>query len=538
MLDTIIRNGRIVDGSGNPWFKGDIGITSGVIVQVGKVAEEARQIIDAVGQVVSPGFIDGHCHSDLMILNYPQSEIKLNQGVTTEVIGNCGLAPAPLQAPHEAALQAYVKPILGMIPDWSWNSVSSYIKRLVQTRPSENLSTYIAHGALRIAVMGFERRAATQAEMAEMMALLEEGMNAGAIGLSIGLLYAPGSYSSAEEIAQLCTVLPRYGGLLSTHIRGEGSSLIASVNEVIWIARKAGVPLHVSHLKAAGKRNWGLVTQAMETIADARAQGMDVTCDVYPYAASSTMLATVLPPWTLEGGMEAAIARFREPLLRSRIAEELRAEQEDWDNLVFSTGWDNVVLSSAATEANRKLEGRSIAAICEERGVEPAECVMDLLTEENGNVSIVYFLMSNEDVSQVVAWDYSLVASDSLHCDTGKPHPRLYGTFPRLFAHYVRERGLLSLEQAVRKVTSFPVQRFRLGKRGLLVPGYAADITVFDPEKIEDRATYLEPKLCSTGISHVLVNGVTTINNGVHTQARAGVYLSSTSCCEHSSHFK
>lgn len=538
MLDTVIRNGRIVDGSGNPWFKGDIGITSGVIVQVGMVAEEARQIIDAAGQVVSPGFIDGHCHSDLMILNYPQSEIKLNQGVTTEVIGNCGLAPAPLQAPHEAALQAYVKPILGTTSDWSWNSVSSYIKRLEQMRPSENISTYVAHGALRIAVMGFERRAATQAEIAEMMALLEEGMSAGAIGLSIGLLYAPGSYSSAEEIAQLCTVLPRYGGLLSTHIRGEGSSLIASVNEVIWIARKAGVPLHVSHLKAAGKRNWGLVTQAMETIADARAEGIDVTCDVYPYAASSTMLATVLPPWTLEGGMESAIARFREPLLRNRIAEELSAEHEEWDNLVCSTGWDNVVLSSTATEANRKLEGRSIAAISEERGVEPAECVMDLLTEENGDISIVYFLMSDEDVSQVVAWDYSLVASDSLHCDTGKPHPRLYGTFPRLFAHYVRERGLLSLEQAVRKVTSFPVQRFRLGKRGLLVPGYAADITVFDPDKIEDRATYLEPKLCSMGISHVLVSGVATINNGVHTQARAGTYLPSTSCCEHGSQYK
>ncbi|WP_372663359.1 amidohydrolase family protein [Cohnella sp.] len=536
MLDTVIKNGKIVDGSGNPWFYGDVGIASGVIVRVGAVNEEARQIIDAAGQVVSPGFIDGHCHSDLMILNYPQSEIKLNQGVTTEVIGNCGLAPAPLHSPHEAALQAYVKPILGTTPDWSWNSVSGYIRRLEQTRPSENLSTYVAHGALRIAVMGFERRAATHEEIEEMKALLAEGMSAGAIGLSIGLLYAPGSYSSAEEIAQLCTVLPRYGGLLSTHIRGEGSSLIASVKEVIWIAREAGVPLHVSHLKAAGKRNWGLVTQAMETIAEARAQGMDVTCDVYPYAASSTMLATVLPPWTLEGGMDTAIARFREPLLRKRIAEELIQEQDDWDNLVCSTGWNNVVLSSVATKGNKTLEGRSIAAISEERGVEPAACVMDLLTEESGDVSIVYFLMSDDDVSQVVAWDYSLVVSDSLHCDTGKPHPRLYGTFPRLFAHYVRERKLLSLEQAVRKVTSFPVQRFRLGKRGLLVPGYAADITVFDPDNIQDRATYLEPKLTPTGVSHVLVGGVATMNKGVHTQARAGAYLPASSCCGHGSH--
>jgi N-acyl-D-amino-acid deacylase len=533
MLDLILKNGKIVDGSGNPWYYGDIGVKDGKIVCIGSVDQEAHQVIDVRRQVISPGFIDGHCHSDLMILNYPHSGIKLSQGVTTEVIGNCGLAPAPLTERHGQSLKNYVHPILGDTRDWSWNTVEQYIGTVVRSRPSGNISTYAAHGALRIAAMGFEKRPATAAEIGRMKALLEESLQAGAIGLSIGLLYAPGSYASKEEIAEFCTVLPKYGGLLSTHIRGEGNHLVASVKEVIWIAEKAGVPLHVSHLKVAGRRNWGSVEAAMEAIADARARGLDVTCDVYPYAASSTMLTTVLPPWTLEGGIDRMLERFRDASIRAKIAEELGHEQEEWDNLVCSTGWDNVVVASVTTAANRKLEGRSIAEIGEERGVEPAECVMDLLLEEGGNVSIVYFLMSDADVRQVVAWDKSLIASDSLHCDTGKPHPRLYGTFPRVFAKYVRTEKVLSLEQAVRKVTSFPAQRFKLGKRGLLVPGYSADLTVFDPDTIQDHATYREPKREPAGISRVIVNGVVTMENGIHTEAREGSFIASRPCCSH-----
>jgi N-acyl-D-amino-acid deacylase len=531
MLDTVIKNGKIVDGSGNPWFYGDVGIQSGIIVRVGSVNEEAHEVIDAGKRVISPGFIDGHCHSDLMILNYPNSEIKISQGVTTEVVGNCGLAPAPFHGVNGQLLKDYVKPILGNTPDWSWSSVDEYIKTVVQARPSENISTYIAHGALRIAVMGFANREATSQEIGRMRTMLEEGMQAGAIGLSIGLLYAPGSYSTKEELAELCSVLPKYNGLLSTHIRGEGNNLVASVKEVIWIADQAGIALHVSHLKAAGKRNWGTVVEAMEAISDARARGMDVTCDVYPYAASSTMLTTLLPPWTLEGGLGSTIERFREPLLRAKIVEELSHEQSEWDNLVCSTGWNNVVVSAVATEANRALEGLSLAEISQARGIHPAECAMDLLTEEGGNVAIVYFLMSEEDVKQVIAWDYSLIASDSLHCDTGKPHPRLYGSFPRVFAKYVRDDKLLSLEQAVRKVTSYPVQRFKLGKRGLLVPGYAADITVFDPATIQDNATYRDPKLLPGGISHVFVKGALTMMNGTHTKAREGIFIAAHTCC-------
>ncbi|RTE05612.1 N-acyl-D-amino-acid deacylase family protein [Paenibacillus whitsoniae] len=534
MLDLLLKNGRIVDGTGNPWFAGDVGIKNNQIVAVGHLHDEAAKTIDVQRQVIAPGFIDGHCHSDLMIFDHPHSEIKMRQGVTAEVVGNCGLAPAPFVPAQAELLQSYVQPVLGRTSwPWPWESVGDYMEALSASRPSEHMATYVAHGALRIAVMGFANRAATPAELARMKELLAEGMKAGAIGLSIGLLYAPGSYTTKEEIAELCSVLPPYHGLLSTHIRGEGNNLLPSVAEVIWIAEQAGVSLHISHLKAAGKRNWGQIEDALSLIEDARAKGMDVTCDVYPYNAGSTTLTTILPPWVLEGGIAAALEVMRDPALRARIRKELGEEQKEWDNLVCSTGWQSVIVSATHTEANRHLEGMHLAEISELRGQHPADCMMDLLLEEEGRISIVYFHMSHNDVNQVVAYDKSLIASDSLTCDTGKPHPRLYGTFPRVFATYVREQRILTLEQAVRKVSSFPVQRFKLGKRGLLVPGYIADIAVFDPNTIQDHATFENPRQYPSGISHVVVNGALTLENGTHTHAREGSLIRAQHCCHH-----
>ncbi|WP_127579397.1 N-acyl-D-amino-acid deacylase family protein [Paenibacillus koleovorans] len=539
MFDLLLRNGRIVDGTGNPWLFGDVAVKDGRIAAVGRVEGEAQQVLDVSGQVIAPGFIDGHCHSDLMILDHPLSEIKMQQGVTTEVVGNCGLAPAPYTRMTRELLQSYVQPVIGQTKwEWPWESVEQYMDTVARSSPSENIATYVAHGALRISVMGFANRPATTAEVARMKELLEEGLRAGAIGLSIGLLYAPGSYTTREELAELCSVLPKYGGLLSTHIRGEGNNLLPSVREVIWIAERAGVSLHVSHLKAAGKRNWGQVLDAIELIEDGRARGMDITCDVYPYNAGSTTLTTVLPPWALEGGIDGALELFRDTAARERIREELGQEQMSWDNLVCSTGWESVIISAVQTEANRGLEGMHLAEISELRGQHPVDCMLDLLLEENGRISIVFFHMADDDVKQVIGYEKALIASDSLTCDTGKPHPRLYGTFPRVFAKYVRELKVLSLEQAVRKVTSFPVQRFKLGKRGLLVPGYIADITVFDPHTIQDLATFEEPRQYPEGISHVLVNGKLTLTEKRHTQAREGMLIraqhSSCSCHSHS----
>ncbi|MGA5691625.1 N-acyl-D-amino-acid deacylase family protein [Cytobacillus pseudoceanisediminis] len=512
MLDTIIKNGRIVDGTGNPWFFGSVGIKEGVITHIGSVDVDSKEIIDAKGQIVAPGFIDGHSHSDLLVLNNPQIDIKLQQGVTTEVVGNCGLAPAPFVNKYGKLLKEYVEPVIGDTQwEWTWETVEEYMSALDRANISENVSTYVAHGAVRIAVMGFENRPATREELDEMKYILEEGMKAGAIGLSIGLLYSPGRYATKEELAELCSILPKYNGILSTHIRGEGNNLTPSIKEVIWIAEKSGISLHISHLKAAGKRNWGGVIEALNIIEEARSRGMDITCDVYPYDAGSTSLTTLLPPWALEGGVPACLGRIRNTSLRNKIKNEISEEQEDWDNLVVSTGWDNVIISSITK--NIQFEGMSILEISQLIGENPIDTALDLLLEEDGNISIVYYHMSSNDVEQVIKWDHSLIISDSLGCQTGKPHPRTFGTFPRLFAKYVRQNRTLSLEQAIRKVTSFPVQRFKLGKRGLLVPGYWGDITIFNHETISDCATYEQPVQYPEGISYVFVKGVKTIDH-------------------------
>ncbi|MCA1730260.1 MAG: D-aminoacylase [Actinobacteria bacterium] len=523
MLDLILKNGRIVDGTGNPWFFGDVGIKDDVVVEVGRVNQSSRDTVDLRGQVISPGFIDGHCHSDLMVLDDPLSEIKLQQGVTTEVLGNCGMTPAPFTERNLNLLRSYVEPVLGRTErKWSWETVESYVDSLLEVKPSGNVATYVGHGSLRIAVMGFENRPASADELNRMKRLLEEGLQAGAIGLSLGLMYAPASYTSREELAELCSVLPRYDGLLATHIRGEGNSLIPSIEEVIWIAETCGVSLQVSHLKAAGRSNWGNVTTAMELIEDARSRGLDVTCDVYPYTAGSTTLTSLLPPWVMEGGASRALERLKDPSSRKRIKEELGHEHDGWDNLLASTGWESVYISSLSKGNGANLEGKHIAEISESRGVEPADCMMDMLLEQDGKVSIVFFHMAGADVDQVVRWERSLIASDSLHDQAEKPHPRLYGTFPHVLAKYVREDRVLTLEEAIRKMTSFPARRFRLGMRGLVAPGYAADLVVFDPETISDRATYNDPKRFPEGISCVLVNGEIVVESGVHRGVRAG----------------
>jgi N-acyl-D-amino-acid deacylase len=523
MLDLVLKNGRIVDGTGNPWFFGNVGIKGDMIVDVGMVSQEGLETIDVRDQVISPGFIDGHCHSDLMILDNPRSEIKLQQGVTSEVLGNCGMTPAPFAPQNLELLRSYVEPVLGKTErDWSWATVGQYVDSLREARPSENVGTYVGHGTLRIAVMGFEDRPASTGELGQMKGLLEESLQAGAIGLSLGLMYAPGSYTPGEELAQLCSVLPNYDGLLATHIRGEGSSLIPSITEVIWIAERCGCPLQISHLKAAGTGNWGSVTEAMVLVEEARSRGLDVTCDVYPYTAGSTSLTTLLPPWALEGGISRTLERLQSRISRERIKEELGYEHDGWDNLMPSTGWDSAYISSLSKGDDADLEGKNIEEISQSRGAEPADCMMDLLLEQGGKVSMVFFHMAETDVQQVLSWDRSLIASDSLHDQAGKPHPRLYGTFPRVLARYVRERKLLTLEEAIRKMTSFPARRFRLGKRGLIAPGYAADIVVFDPNEISDKATYDDPKRFPEGISHVLVNGTQAIVSGVHRGARAG----------------
>jgi N-acyl-D-amino-acid deacylase len=526
VLDLVLKNGRVVDGTGNPWFFADVGVKDGVVVEVGKPRAKARETLDVGGRVVSPGFVDGHCHSDLMLFEDPESRVKLAQGVTTEVVGNCGMTPAPFSRENLEPLAKYIEPVLGTTgQEWTWHTVGRYVQGLRAARPSENVATFVGHGTLRIAEMGFEDRPASDEEFGRMKGALREALEAGAVGLSLGLMYTPGSYARREELVGLCSVLPEYDGLLATHIRGEGRTLVPSIQEVVRIAEESGCALQISHLKAAGRGNWGSVGRAMELVEEARARGVDVACDVYPYTAGSTSMMTLLPPWALEGGVSRALERLRDPADRRRIRDEVQREGEDWDNLLASTGWESVYVSSLGGGGNPELEGRNLAQIAESRGEDPAGCMMDLLLEQEGQVSMIFFHMAEDDVDGVIGWEHSLVASDSLHFQSESPHPRSYGTFPRVLAEYVRERRLLTLEGAVRKVTSFPARRFRLGMRGMVVPGYAADLVVFDPATVSDRATYEEPKRPPEGIHLVLVGGEKTFGDGAHLGARNGVVL-------------
>ncbi|MFY9177470.1 MAG: D-aminoacylase [Caldicoprobacterales bacterium] len=527
MLDIVIKDGKIVNGTGNPWYYGDVGIKDGLIVSIGKIEVQAKEVLDASGKIVTPGFIDVHSHSDLKILQDPLGEIKLQQGVTTEIFGNCGFSPAPLNNSTAELLKSYSQPVMGELNrPWSWNSFKEYMDVLSQGTYSHNIGTYVGNGALRIAIKGFDSSPLTKKELNDVKALLADAMEAGALGLSLGLMYAPENYYSIQELVDICSILSQYNGLLVAHIRGEGNSLISSIEEVIYIAQENGIPLHISHFKAAGRNNWDhKVDKAMDLIESARARGVDVTCDVYPYNAGSTSLWTLLPPWVLEGGVESGLDHIKNPRTRQAIYDELSSQATSWDNLIYSTGWGNVVISSVASRQNQKLVGKNVDQISQERGRHPIDCVFDLLLEEKGKISIVFFHTSEEDVKKILVWDKSLVVSDSLFSAGGVPHPRLYGTFPRLFAKYVRHEKLITLEEAVRKVTSFPAQRLNLNKIGVLDIGYIADIVVFDMEEIEDRATYLNPRQYPKGINWVIVNGRKVMEEGRHLGVKSGRVL-------------
>ena len=379
MLDILIKDGLIVDGTGSLPWNGDIGIADGRIVSLDRKSystsgeapgsnnahraigtgevQESEIVINAAGKVVAPGFIDMHCHSDISVLNDPSGEIKLRQGVTTEIFGNCGFSAAPFSSEFQKDFLTYSEPVLGLLKEqFSWKTYGEYLDRLGEIRIGHNIGGFVGNGALRIAAKGFASTPLSTTERAKVKYMLEEALEAGALGLSLGLMYAPENFYSKDELVEICRVLKKYDAIITAHIRGEGNSLIKSIEEVLYIARICEVPLHISHLKAAGSNNWGAVcSNAVDMIDKARSSGMDVTCDVYPYTAGSSSLASLLPPWTMEGGVQKAIERIRKPGLRQRILQELNSETEYWDNLVHSTGWENVVISYAGTATNIKL---------------------------------------------------------------------------------------------------------------------------------------------------------------------------------------
>ena len=530
MFDMIIKNAYVLDGTGSQRFKADIGIEGLRIVKIGNLnSEKAVQNIDASGLVVSPGFIDMHSHSDLTLLINPKAESKIRQGITTEVIGNCGSSAAPLNEAIKEEIRKTM-PILeeaGLELDWS--TMKEYLDRLEKQGIAVNVVPLVGHENIRVCAMGFDNRAPTETELEEMKKQLAKAMEEGAFGMSTGLIYPPSCYAKTDELIELSKVVADYGGIYASHIRGEGDGLFSSVKEAIKIGEEAKVPVEISHHKAAGRANWGKVKETLKMIDEARAKGLNVTCDVYPYTAGSFGLASMLPHWAHEGGSEKLFERLKDPKIREKLRNEMEEGTAKWPSPLKAAGWDATII--ARSKKHPEFEGKSVEEIARSRETDPFEFVFDLLIEESAAVSVVRFAMCEEDVRLVMKYPFSMIGTDSSAVvpygvlGQGKPHPRGYGTFPKVLGRYVRKEKTLTLENAIRKMTSLPARKLGLKDRGLIKEGTYADIAIFNPENILDKATYTEPHQYPQGIEYVLVNGKVTIERNKHTETLAGKAL-------------
>lgn len=495
VFDLLIRNGKVIDGSGNPWFRADIGITNGKIAGIGTYdSTQAKQTIDATGLIVSPGFIDVHTHSEGGIVRVPTADNFIMDGVTSIITGNCG---------------------------GSEDDLTDFYKKLMKMGISPNLGSFIGHNNVRKQVMKKAMRDPTPKEQLAMEQLVEKAMKQGAVGLSTGLIYIPGTYAKTPEIVGLAKVAAKYGGVYTSHIRNEGENVVAAISEGIEVGRQAQIPVEISHFKIAFKPLWGKSTETVAMVEKARQEGIDVNIDQYPYAASSTNLGTLVPSWALADGDSAMIARFADPKIHAQIKNEMIA------NLAKDqrTNWDYAVVSKSAIDST--IDGKTISEINILKGRKPTaedevETIFELMA--SGGSQMIYHKMSEEDVDIILKYPNTMIASDGgvVVFGFGMTHPRSYGTNARVLGRYVRERKTLTLEDAIRRMTSLPAQRFRIDDRGLLRVGYAADILVFDEKTVADKATYDLPHAYSVGFKWVVVNGEITVEKGVHNETRAG----------------
>ncbi|MBI3279812.1 MAG: amidohydrolase family protein [Acidobacteria bacterium] len=496
MSRTLLHGGVIVDGSGNPPYAGDLLIEGDRIAAVGRFGPAADALrVDCTGLVVSPGFIDSHSHSDLQVLeNRPE---KTRQGVTTEVVGNCGFSPYPMPR-DRSLLHEFANGIFCGDQHWGWDSARSYLDDVNRRSEGVAVVSLIGHGSLRMAQAGTRLGALPAPDVAAMERALAEAFDQGAAGFSTGLMYSPGESAPFEELQRLCRVAARHGKIYTTHIRSYTFALVEAVEEQLELAKRSGCRLQISHLQAVGPANWPKQQQAIEKIERARESGVDVGFDCYPYVAGSTVLTQLLPQWVLEGGVEGMLARFADRGMRARIAAETTA--------ATAQDWTDLYISAVGSAANRGLVGRNLAEIAELRGREPVEVVMDILAEERGVANMLEFNQSEDNLRQLLTHPLAAIMSDGFYV-TGQPHPRLYGTFPHLLGEICRTRRWLSLAEAVRKITSVPAERFHLWRRGLLKVGFFADVTAFDSESIGSNATYENPKVAPRGVRSVFRMG-------------------------------
>ncbi len=514
----LIRGGTVVDGSGAPRQVADIAVSGDRIAAIGRdLLGAADRVIDATGHVVAPGFIDAHSHSDLFYLGCPSSESKIRQGCTTEVVGMCSFSPAPIAPGRAEVVRGWVGGI-GASADPGWETFGQYLDALRSARPSINVVHFVGHGALRLATIGPDNRPPGPPDIAAMTRLLDEAMDAGAFGFSTGLVYPPSSYAVTQELVTLAAAMARRGGLYFSHVRGESAMVEDSIREAIAIGEQGGVGVQIAHVKVSGRENWGKMDAVLRLIDQARARGVDVSGDVYPYHAGSTKMDNLLPAWVHDGGLPKVLERLADRATRERIAAECTPDGERWGTVSQGrVGFDEVMI---ATCRRRELEGLTLAALARQTGRPPAEALMDLLLEERCTVGMVSFSQNLDNVATVLGHPAIMIGSDSIGLSEGvgpkhgKPHPRMYGTFPRVLGEYTRDRRLFSLETAVHKMTGMPAARLRLGDRGVLRPGYAADIAVFDPAAVADVATFQDPHQYPAGIPYVVVNGSVVVDGG------------------------
>ncbi len=526
-MDLLIKNAQIIDGTGSPAYWADLVVTGDRVARIEKnISEDVDLTIDAEGLCLSPGFIDPHTHSDFALMLNPLAESKIYQGVTTEVVGNCGSSPVPLLGAALEETRAEAS-LYGLELDWT--DMAGYLDRLKKQGVALNVVPLVGHNTVRGAVMGYGDIQPDTGQQAAMEKLVQEAMEQGAHGLSTGLYYPPGFYAKTEEVIGLARAAAKMGGIYASHIRSESDTLFEAVDEAIEIGRMAEIPVQISHLKLEGEHNFAGADRLLAKIDRANDVGIAVNCDQYPYAASSTWLGACLPNWTQAGGGKTVAGRLKDPEIRKALKEDYRLNRVDWDNRSGISRWDQVLLTDV--EGRHEVDGKTIAEVAEMDGADPLDTLFDLIVLTDAGASAVYFDQLEENVQILMQHNRVMISSDGSSLSPegilgrGNPHPRNYGTFPRVLGRYVRELGTLTLEQAVHKMTQQTAQAFNLVDRGVIKVGAFADLAVFDANTVIDRATFTAPKQFPAGIPWVIVNGKIVVANGKHTGALPGKAL-------------